>query len=47
MALVQLVGARSPSVRPPLGTTMASPVAHFAASASNFVEIQAFFGIQI
>ena len=36
-----------PSVRPPLGTTMADPVTHFAASASEFVGVQTFFGIQL
>ena len=36
-----------PSVRPPLGTTVADPVAHFVTSASDLVGVQTFYGIQL
>ena len=47
MALVQGARACSPSVRPPLGTMMADPVADFLTSAAEVIEIQAFCDIQL
>ena len=48
-AVAHIQGARPclPSVRPPLGTAMADPVAHFVTSASDYVGVQAFFGVQL
>ena len=45
--LVHVARGCSPPVRPPLGTTMANQVARFMASASDYVEFQAFLGIQL
>ena len=47
MAQEQGIRACSPSVRLALRTSMANPVADFAASASDSVGVQAFFGVQL
>ena len=46
-ACVQRARACLPFMRPPLGATMANPVAQFVASAPDFVWVQAFFGVQL
>ena len=47
IAHVQIARGRSPSVRPPLGTTNADPVAQFVASAPDVVGVQALLGVQL
>ena len=47
IAHVQVARGRSPSVRPPSGTTMADPVADFLTSASDFVRAQALLSVHL
>ena len=49
IATTLVQGARTcpPSVRPPFGTTMANSVAHFVASAPDYVGVQAFLAVQL